>query len=286
MGTGLVETPFGKCVFLKRIFLNPVPNNTSNNEDHAPVNCVFILLRVDGYRCEDKFSLQKSANNVEIAKRLTSTFPHPYTEKNAASWIEFTMVKKEHQEIPENFILPIVVVAGTEMNEKKLYKIPSPTVILDNISFVTYSETDSCRPLNDDEKYFLRRITNIQAVIGNISITKSEHMIHIDTISKNMEAKQDIFGYWLAEEWWGKGIMKLAAIAFLRVAYQVYCSLPNFKLYGHVEEGNVASWRVFEACGFLSTHKVSFKPHVTRDPEQKLLPAQEFELSINQLVKL
>ena len=286
MSTGSVETPFGKCVFLKRIFLNPAPNNTSNNEDHVHATGVFILLRVDGYRCEDKLSLQKAANNVEIAKRLTSTFPHPYTEKDAASWIEFTKVKNEHEECPDNFILPIVMVAGTELTEDCLDRKPSPIIMLDNTYFATYEQTDSCVPLNDDEKNFLRRTTNIQTVIGNIGIMKSDPMVSLDAKPKTMKEKQDIFGYWLAQEWWGKGIMKLAAIGFFRVAYQLYRSSSNFKLYGHVEEGNVASWRIFEACGFSPTHMVSFEPHVTRDPEQKRLPAQAFELSIKQLAKL
>ena len=87
MATESVETPFGKCVFLKRIFLNASPNNTSRKEIHTPVTCLFILLRIDGYRFEDKLSLQKAANNVEVAKRLTSTFPHPYTENNAESCV-------------------------------------------------------------------------------------------------------------------------------------------------------------------------------------------------------
>ena len=132
MATESVDTPCGKCVFLKRLFFNASPNTTSRYEAHPPVTCIFILLRIDGYRFEDKLSLQKAANNVEVAKRLTSTFPHPYTENNAESWIEFTKIKNEHQESEDNFILPIVTVTGIYWKGSTTDRILSPKITHDN----------------------------------------------------------------------------------------------------------------------------------------------------------
>jgi [ribosomal protein S5]-alanine N-acetyltransferase len=54
-------------------------------------------------------------------------------------------------------------------------------------------------------------------------------------------------GFWLAEEFWGKGIMTSVILSFLNYSFETY----NFKRIGaHVQFDNFASKRVLTKCGF------------------------------------
>ena len=58
----------------------------------------------------------------------------------------------------------------------------------------------------------------------------------------DMEGKREV-GYWLGQEFWGKGIATRALAAFLEVE-------TRRPLYAHVALRNPASRRVLEKCGF------------------------------------
>jgi len=51
------------------------------------------------------------------------------------------------------------------------------------------------------------------------------------------------FGYWVGQEYWGKGIATRALAQFLS-------QVPFRPLFAHVARHNVASYRVLEKCGF------------------------------------
>jgi RimJ/RimL family protein N-acetyltransferase len=52
-----------------------------------------------------------------------------------------------------------------------------------------------------------------------------------------------LVGYWIGNEYWGKGVATRALAAFLHV-------VPHRPLFAHVAEHNFASIRVLEKCGF------------------------------------
>ena len=61
-------------------------------------------------------------------------------------------------------------------------------------------------------------------------------------------ARSGLFGYWLGEPNWGRGIMTAAARA---CADHVLASLEVVRLEAPVFEWNPASMRVLEKCGFV-----------------------------------
>jgi RimJ/RimL family protein N-acetyltransferase len=61
-------------------------------------------------------------------------------------------------------------------------------------------------------------------------------------VSWEQDGEQEV-GYWLGQEYWGKGIASRALLLFLDV-------VRTRPLYAHVARHNVASLRVLEKCGF------------------------------------
>jgi [ribosomal protein S5]-alanine N-acetyltransferase len=70
------------------------------------------------------------------------------------------------------------------------------------------------------------------------------------------------FGYWLGEAYWGRGIMTAAVKAV--VPYAMEC-FRLVRLESPVFEGNPASMRVLEKCGF--TREAMLKASVFKDGE-------------------
>jgi len=58
-----------------------------------------------------------------------------------------------------------------------------------------------------------------------------------------LKSEQQVVGYWLGKEYWGKGIATKALAKFLPL-------VTVRPLYAHVAKHNVASLRVLEKCGF------------------------------------
>lgn len=56
------------------------------------------------------------------------------------------------------------------------------------------------------------------------------------------------FGYWLAEEFWGKGIMTEAVIAFVDYCFE---NFPLKRMFASAYANNPASARVLEKAGFV-----------------------------------
>jgi ribosomal-protein-alanine N-acetyltransferase len=55
-------------------------------------------------------------------------------------------------------------------------------------------------------------------------------------------------GYWLGEQWWGRGVMTGAIAAFVPYVFETY---HLERIHAHVFEWNEASARVLEKTGFL-----------------------------------
>jgi [ribosomal protein S5]-alanine N-acetyltransferase len=67
-------------------------------------------------------------------------------------------------------------------------------------------------------------------------------------------------GYWLGEEYWGRGLATEAVMAITKYAFAEY---DICRLYAHVFEWNIASTRVLEKAGYLFEGRL--KKSVTKD---------------------
>jgi len=137
-----------------------------------------ILLRE--YTDSDLERLVTLANNQNVSRYLVSTFPYPYTFKDAEWWI------------------------GTGSNQNGA----------------------------------ITRVVEYRGLfVGSVGITpQSGWRDHLGEI-----------GYWVAEDYWGKG---LATAALREMTAYGLANRQFRKLYAPVLGPNVASMRVLEKCGY------------------------------------
>ncbi len=67
-------------------------------------------------------------------------------------------------------------------------------------------------------------------------------------VGSGVYARSGHFGYWLAEAWWGRGIMTAAVRATVE---HIFAAFDVVRLEAPVFEWNPASMRVLEKCGFV-----------------------------------
>jgi RimJ/RimL family protein N-acetyltransferase len=71
-----------------------------------------------------------------------------------------------------------------------------------------------------------------------------------------------LVGYWIGQEYWGKGIATDALKEFMR-------TLPTRPLHAYVAKENIGSVRVLEKCGFTPLgHEMSFSKVHGREIEE------------------
>jgi RimJ/RimL family protein N-acetyltransferase len=118
----------------------------------------------------------------------------------------------------------------------------------------------------NDARFFITHLANntnslIMAIVvdgsavGSIGIHRQ-----VDIYRKSAE-----LGYWLGEEYWGKGIASEAANAMVQYAFNHF---DINRIYASVFERNKASMRVLEKCGFVCEavhHKAVIKGNVIMD---------------------
>lgn len=142
---------------------------------------------------DDKASLTKYANNPRIARNLTNQFPHPYTEENAAFFIQ------EVTNRADNDIMAIDIEGEA---------------------------------------------------VGGIGL----HFKY-DVYCKNIE-----LGYWVAEPFWGHGIMTKAIKDRVEFAFANY---DVHRIYASVYTRNTGSWKALEKVGF--TREAHLKESIFKD---------------------
>ena len=140
--------------------------------------CMKIILRA--WKMDDLPSLQRHANNPNIAKFMTNQFPHLYTLDAGRTFIEFA-----HNE-----------------NHSHLWAI----------------EYEG-------------------KAIGGIGL----HTTH-DVLRKNVE-----IGYWIGEDFWGRGMMSEAIKETVQWAFE---HLDVSRIYARVFGNNLRSASLLEKCGF------------------------------------
>lgn len=89
----------------------------------------------------------------------------------------------------------------------------------------------------DKKKQLCRAIVVENEVIGSIGIFSNE-----DVYSKTAE-----IGYWLSEDYWGKGIMTSAVIQLCKEAFELF---DICRIYAEPFAHNMQSRRVLEKAGF------------------------------------
>ena len=135
---------------------------------------------VRSWRASDADSIARHANNFKIWINLRDAFPHPYTEANAAAFLE--MVGRQN-----------------------------PTT------------------------YFA--IATHQEAIGSIGLS----------INRDVHRLTAEMGYWLAEPYWGKGLMTETVASFTQYAFERF---QLVRIYAEPYAGNRSSCRVLEKAGF------------------------------------
>lgn len=103
-----------------------------------------------------------------------------------------------------------------------------------------------------EAKSFIRRTHgNIRAGTAyafGIELRETEKIIGIiSLIDVDLENRCAEIGYWLCKKYWGKGISDEAVHLILEFAFN---ELNLHKIYGYIIEGNTASRRLLERCGF------------------------------------
>ena len=144
------------------------------------------------WQSSDIDSLVKYANNKNIAKYLTNSFPHPYSVEDGKAFIEFVA------------------------NEKLIH------VFAIDVKGVA---------------------------VGGIGIHPQT-----DIYQKNAE-----LGYWLAEPFWGKGIISTAIKLMIDFAFETY---DINRIFAKTFEGNIGSQNVLLKNNFVleaKLNKVVFK---------------------------
>ncbi len=108
---------------------------------------------------------------------------------------------------------------------------PYPYTIQDAKSYV-----ESCVS-NDETKQMCRAIEVDGHVVGSIGV-----FLGSDVYSRSAE-----FGYWLAEEFWGKGIMSASAKQICKEAFEQF---DIVRIFAEPFAHNIGSRKVLENAGF------------------------------------
>lgn len=187
------------------------------------------------WKLSDVPSLQKAANNKNIADRLRDTFPHPYTMECAKFWVNLctknlndlrkTEKNGKIESLVAELVLPIVAVINKTNNTKE--KILSASQLFNN-------DQDSRNTIKMEED-----------VIGCISIRSDAEL-----------------GYWLAEPYWGQGIMTAATIKFSHYLFEQFRESTLPKILALTLSQNKASQKVLFKSGFKHMGILKMNPEL------------------------
>ena len=147
-----------------------------------------------------------------------------------------------------------------EVSLRALTKDDLPTIFAFNSDPVAVAMVGM--PPRDEETFYAHRARN-EANPSNVSraIIVGGELVG-DIISWVDDGGQRRLGYWLGQEFWGRGIATAALTAFLGV-------LTDRPLYADVLRTNAGSLRVLQKCGFRLLNEDERGPD--HDPEEYTL---------------
>ena len=112
-----------------------------------------------------------------------------------------------------------------------------------------------------DARNWLKIVTEYQPETNFAIVVKDEAVGGIGfTLQQDVAYRSAEIGYWLGEEYWGRGIATEVLIAITDHAFSTY---DLCRLYAHVFEWNHASARVLEKAGYLFEGRL--RKSVTKD---------------------
>ena len=112
-----------------------------------------------------------------------------------------------------------------------------------------------------DARNWLDRVVGVKPETNFAIVVDEEAMGGIGfTIQNDVGYRSAEIGYWLGEEFWGRGIATEALIAVTEQAFSTY---DLCRLYAHVFDWNPASARVLEKAGY--TFEGRLKKSVTKN---------------------
>ena len=97
-------------------------------------------------------------------------------------------------------------------------------------------------PARDRDRFFAHW-AKVRADSANVVRTIVADGQVAGNIGSWQDAGQQLLGYWIGREWWGRGVATRALALLID-------ELPVRPLYAHVVAHNVGSIRVLEKCGF------------------------------------
>ncbi len=121
-----------------------------------------------------------------------------------------------------------------------------------------YTRTDAkkwielVKSMNNPEKYFAIEVDG--EAVGSIAIT-----LKLDVYRMNAE-----IGYFLGEQYWGRGIITEALKAIVQYGFE---SFDIIRIYAEPYADNLASRRALEKAGFR--HEATFRKNIIKNEEIK-----------------
>eukprot|EP00929_Paragymnodinium_shiwhaense_P019077 TRINITY_DN13124_c0_g1_i1.p1 TRINITY_DN13124_c0_g1~~TRINITY_DN13124_c0_g1_i1.p1 ORF type:complete len:265 (+),score=29.13 TRINITY_DN13124_c0_g1_i1:79-873(+) len=203
-----------------------------------------VHIRTSGYRESDVASLCKAANNKNIARWLRGVFPHPYTEADARFWVNLNQPKSKD------------LIAGPDCTVLGAFNVP---IVLR----VESDGTTRCHEAHADAGPQSHSVAAAgekgppgvsedlenEAVIGTIGLTSTRRSSCNGTGTADEMPHDTVeLGYWLAEGYWGRGIMKQCVQVFTEHLFDTLSALDTIEALA--VEANAGSCRTLLAAGF------------------------------------
>ncbi len=174
------------------------------------------------WRDADLASLVKYAGNPRIAQFMTNAFPHPYTEQDGREFLTSLRSSSSSR-------LDIVQTSSDSALAPQLRL--AMTVGNSGLRVVDGSDKAAVNPV-------LRAIDVGGEAVGSIGLFPQT-----DIHERNAE-----LGYWLAEPFWGRGIMTRAVREMVSYGFATHPDVT--RIFARPFSTNPASQRVLEKAGF------------------------------------
>ena len=192
----------------------------------------------------NSYDYNNETASVQSAIKMTSHDPHEFSE-------HYHLSKHTRDDAPQ-----IVESLSNELIAKQLRAVPHPYNLSHALLWFDQLDEDQKTPDIAPLRWCIRE-TSSRKLIGDISL-------------KSMVDGRYQLGYWLAHEYWGKGIMTDAVAAVFKIVKREKTKVR--KILVCMKEGNLGSRRVIEKLGFkaIGEHEEGNPAYLVLDFERDL----------------